>query len=49
MSHLGYERTSTAAAAVVEDTYRMRAVTHLDVDRSGVEEAAQALKAVLNE
>jgi threonine aldolase len=33
----------------VEDTYRMRAVTHLDVDRSGVEETAQALHGVLNE
>jgi threonine aldolase len=28
----------------VEDTYRMRAVTHLDVDRAGVEEAADAMR-----
>ena len=28
----------------VEDTYRMRAVTHLDVDRVGVEEAADAMR-----
>ena len=27
----------------VEDAHRMRAVTHLDVDRAGVEEAAEAL------
>ena len=33
----------------VEDTYRMRAVTHLDVDRSDVEEVAQTLQAILNE
>ena len=33
----------------VEDTYRMRAVTHLDVDRAGVEEAAHTLEAVLSE
>lgn len=31
----------------VEDTYRMRAVTHLDVNRAGVEEAAEALRLVL--
>ncbi len=32
-----------------EDTYRMRAVTHLDVDRAGVEEAAHTLEAVVSE
>jgi len=31
----------------VEDRYRMRAVTHLDVDRAGVEEAAETLRLVL--
>ncbi|MGH6660546.1 MAG: threonine aldolase family protein [Rhodospirillales bacterium] len=30
----------------VEDTYRMRAATHLDVDRAGVEEAAEVLRLV---
>ena len=33
----------------VEGPYRMRAVTHLDVDRAGVQEASQALYSVLNE
>ena len=28
------------------DEHRMRAVTHLDVDAAGVEEAAQALRAI---
>ncbi len=33
----------------VEDTHRMRAVTHLDVDRAGVEEAAEVLCRVVSE
>ena len=30
------------------DAARMRAVTHIDVDRAGVEEAASALREVVN-
>ena len=30
------------------ERYRMRAVTHLDVDRAGVEEAADVLREVMS-